>query len=135
VQADVDLGVSVTQSGHGHRQHVARLGVGGGDREGAAVLDAVLVADLAQVVDLAQDGLDASEHVLARLGDALEALAVAHEDVDSQFFLEFDDGFGDPGLRGVQGLGGFGEVEVAAGRFLNESKLVQVHIQMAILAN
>jgi hypothetical protein len=52
---------------------------------------------------------------------------VAREDVDAQFLFQLDDGLGDAGLRGVQGLGGLGEVEVAARRLLDESELVQVH--------
>jgi hypothetical protein len=52
---------------------------------------------------------------------------VAGEDVDAEFLLQLQNGFGDPGLRGVQGLGRFGQVEVAAHRLLNEFELVQVH--------
>jgi hypothetical protein len=32
----------------------------------------------------------------------------------------------------VQGFGGFGQVEVAAGGFLDEAELVQVHMFMGI---
>jgi hypothetical protein len=105
--------------------------VGGGNAEGAAVLGAVLLADALEVADLAHDQLDALEHMLAGLGDALEALAVAREDVHAQLFLQLDDGLGDAGLRGVQRLGGLGEVEVAAGGLLNEAELVQVHKRMS----
>ena len=38
MQADVDLGESFAQPGHGLRQDVTRLGVGGRDGQGAAVL-------------------------------------------------------------------------------------------------
>jgi hypothetical protein len=57
---------------------------------------------------------------------------VASKDVDAQLFFEFDDGFGHAGLRGVQGFGGFGQVEVAAGGFLDEAELVQIHMFMGI---
>ena len=66
--------------------------------------------------------------MLAGLGDALEALAVAGKDVHAQLFFQFDDGFGHPRLGGVQGLGSFGQIEIAAGGFLHEAELVQVHI-------
>jgi hypothetical protein len=69
-----------------------------------------------------------AQHVLAGLGHALEALAVAGKDFDAQFFFQLDDGFGHAGLRGVQRFGGLGEVEIAAHGFLNKAKLVQVHI-------
>ncbi|MNF06845.1 hypothetical protein D3C80_2068870 [compost metagenome] len=65
--------------------------------------------------------------MLAGLGDALEALAVARKDVHAQLFLQLDDGLGHSGLRGVQGFCGLGEVEIAARGFLNEAELMQVH--------
>jgi hypothetical protein len=70
--------------------------------------------------------------MLAGFGDALEALAVARKDVDAQLFFQLDDGLGDPWLRGVQCLGGLGEVQVAARGLLDEAELVQVHIQMRL---
>jgi hypothetical protein len=73
-----------------------------------------------------------SQHVLARLGDALEALAVAREDFDAQFFFQFDDRFGDAGLRGVQRLGGLGQVQVAPHGFLHKTKLVEIHIEFRL---
>jgi hypothetical protein len=82
--------------------------VGGGDRQRAAVLGAELLADALEVAHLAHDQLDALEHVLARLGDALEALAVAREDVDAQFFLQLDDGLGDPGCEVCSALAASG---------------------------
>ena len=43
------------------------------------------------------------------------------------FFFQLDDGLGDAGLRGVQGLGRFGQVQAPARGFLHEAELVQVH--------
>ena len=40
------------------------------------------------------------QHLRAGLGDAAQALAVAREDVDAEFVLEFEDGLEMPGLRG-----------------------------------
>jgi hypothetical protein len=62
--------------------------------------------------------------LLTRLGNPFEALAVTGKDLDAKFFLKLDDRLGDPGLRGMQGFGGFGQVEVASNRFLNKAKLV-----------
>jgi hypothetical protein len=67
--------------------------------------------------------------MLARLGDAFEAFAVAGKDFNAQFFFQFNDGFGHTGLRGVQRFGGFSQVQIAAGGFLNEAKLMQIHVQ------
>ena len=101
VQAHIDLGEGRAELCHLFRQHITGLGVGGGDRQRAAVLRAVLFADALEVVDLAQDQLDAFEHMLAWLGDALEALAVAGKDVDAQLFFQLNNGFGHTRLRGV----------------------------------
>ena len=46
--------------------------------------------------------------MLAGLGDALEALAVAGKDFDAQLLFELDDGLGHAGLRGVQHARGLG---------------------------
>jgi hypothetical protein len=127
VQADADLGVGLSQRGDRPGQHIARLGVGGGDRQCAAVLRRILLADALEVVDLAQDDLDALEHLLTGLGHPLDALAMARKNLDAQLVFQLDDGLGHAGLRGVQRLGGLGQVEVAAHRFLNEPELVQVH--------
>ena len=132
VQADVDLGIGLAQLGHRHGQHVAGLRMGGGDGQGAAVLGAELLADALEVAHLAHDELDALEHVLARLGHALEPLAVAREDLHAQLFFQFDDGLGDAGLRGVQRLGSLGQVEVSAHSFLHEPELVKIHIEFLL---
>ena len=87
VQADVDLGVGLAQSRHGHGQYIARLGVGGGNAQGATVLGAELLSDAFEVADLAHDEFDAFEHMLARLGNAFEPLAMACKDFDAQFAL------------------------------------------------
>jgi hypothetical protein len=65
--------------------------------------------------------------MLAGFGDAFEALAVAGEDFYAQLFFQLDDGFGHPGLGGVQGFGGLGQVQAAPGGFLDKAELVQVH--------
>ena len=129
VQADVDLGVGLAQARHRLGQHIAGLGVGGGDRQGAAVFRAVLLADAFEVADLAQDQLDAFEHMLAGLGDALKPLAVPGKNLHPQLFFQLDDRLGHTGLRGVQRFGGFGQVQVAANSFLNKTELMQVHIK------
>jgi len=73
------------------------------------------------------------QHMLAGLGDAFEAFAVPGKDFNAQFFFQLNDGFGHTGLRGVQRFGGFSQVQIAAGSFLNEAKLMQVHMLDVIL--
>jgi hypothetical protein len=49
------------------------------------------------------------------------------KDFDTQFRLQFKDGFGDTGLRRVQGLGCQGQVQVVFDRLVDEFELVKVH--------
>ncbi len=127
VQADVHTGVGAAQLGHRDGQHIARLGVGGGNRQGSRVLAAVLLADALQVVDLAQDDVNAFEHMLARLGHAFQAFAVTAKNLNAQLAFQFQNGFGHARLRGVQIFGNLGQVEVAAHRLLYKTKLMQIH--------
>ena len=66
--------------------------------------------------------------MLAGLGDAAQAFAVALEDLDAQLFFQFQDRLADTRLRGVQRLRGLGQVQAAAHRFAHEAELVQVHV-------
>jgi hypothetical protein len=52
-------------SGQIARQHIARLGVGGGDGQ-RALLAAELLADAAQVVEVAQQALGDLQHLFGR---------------------------------------------------------------------
>ena len=83
VQAHVDLGVTLTQAGHGHRQHITRLGVGGGYGQSAAVFGAELLTNTFEVAHLAHDHFDTFQHVLARLGDTFESFAVPRKNLDT----------------------------------------------------
>ena len=58
-----------------------------------------------------------------------EMAKVAGEDLDPQLLFQLDDGFGYPRLRGVQGLGSLGEVQVTPRCFLDKAELVEVHIE------
>ena len=127
MQAHVDLGKGLAQARNRLWQDIAGLGVCGGNGERAAVLGGVLLADASQITDLAHDEFDALEHMLAGLGHALEPLAVAREDFHAQFLFQLNDGLGDARLGSVQGLGRFGQVEIAAHRLLDKAKLVKVH--------
>jgi hypothetical protein len=106
--------------------------VRGRNAQGAAVLGAELFADALQVAHLAHDQVDAGKHMLAGLGHAFQPLAVAGKDVDAELFFELDDGLGHARLGGVQRLGGFGQVQVAPHGFLNETELVEIHIEIRI---
>ena len=130
VQTDVDLGVTVAQLGHCLRQNIACLRVRGCNAQGAAVLCAKLLTNALQIAYLAHDDFNAFENVLSRLCNALEALSVASKDINAQFLFQLNDGFGYAGLRGVQGLGSLGQVEVSACSLLHKTELVEIHKAM-----
>ena len=59
--------------------------------------------------------------------DAREVAAVAHEDLESELVFEQLDLLADAGLRGVQLLGGGGDVEAVLGDGGEIAQLVQFH--------
>jgi hypothetical protein len=65
--------------------------------------------------------------MLARLGEAGEALADAHEELDAELLLQLADLAADAGLGGVQGLGDLGQVEAAALGLADGAELLEVH--------
>ncbi len=127
VQRELDLRVALHEIAHHAGQHVARLGVGGGDRQAAHRLVGEFVADLLQVVEVAQHALGDRQHRAPRLGDRDQALAMALEDLDPELGLELADLLRHARLRGEQGVGGFGDVEPTAGDFVDVAQLLQVH--------
>ena len=111
-----------------HRwQDVARLGVGGGDGQGAAILRVEFLPHLAEVFRVVQHAPGDVENGLAGLGDGDDTLAVAHEDVGAQLLLQLLDLFADVGLRGVQRVGGIGNLQAASHDFIEITQLLQVH--------
>ena len=127
VQADRHLWELLAQCGHRLGQYVAGLRVGGGNGQRACILQGVFITNAFEVAQLAQDHVNGLEDVQTRFGHAFEPLAVANKDVHPQLFFQLQNGLGNAGLRGVQRLGRFGQVEVAACRFVNKTELVQVH--------
>ena len=127
VQLELDLRVALHEAADHVGQHVARLGVGGGDRQAADRLVGELVAHLLQVVEVAQHALGDRQHGLARLGDRHQALAVAGEDLDAELGLELADLLGHPRLRGEQRLGRLGDIQPATGDLMHVTQLLQVH--------
>ena len=63
----------------------------------------------------------------AGLGERLDALAVAHENLDAELFFELDDGFRDAGLGREQRLGGVTQIEVLPHCLAHEAQLIEVH--------
>ena len=53
-----------------------------------------------------------------------EAFAMARENLDTQFFFKFDNGFGDARLRGIQPFSGGGDVKVMIDHLDDIAKLL-----------
>jgi hypothetical protein len=99
VQLELDLRVALHEAADHVGQHVARLGVGGGDRQAADRLVGELVAHLLQVVEVAQHALGDRQHRAPGLGDRDQTLAVTGEDLDAELGLERRICFDTPGCE------------------------------------
>ena len=66
MQDDADLRIARGEIANHRRQHVARLGVRGGNGQRAGILAPVLRADTAQILDLAQGTPRGRHHGVAR---------------------------------------------------------------------
>jgi hypothetical protein len=70
------------------RQGVARLGVGGGNRQGAFLLVGEFLGDLLDAFDFAQDFPGGVDDPLASWGDAGQVFSAAGEDFNPQFVFQ-----------------------------------------------
>ncbi|MCY1307570.1 hypothetical protein D9M70_574990 [compost metagenome] len=93
-----DLGVALGELADHPWQRITCLRMGGGNGEVALVLCGIVHADPLQALDLLQDLLNRGENAPPRFGQAADALAVPGEDIDTQLFLQLDDGLGHAGL-------------------------------------
>ena len=109
------------------RQRIARLGVGGGDGQGALALVGELLGDLLDAFALAQDLAGGLDDTFAGRGHPGQVLAAAGEDLDPQLVFEQADLLADAGLRGIETLGRGGYVQVVVGDFPDISQLLQLH--------
>src|SRR3990167_1332098 len=112
---------------HHLRQRITRLGVGGGDGEAAAVLLAVLLRQILDVARVQQHAFDDLHHLLARFGQAQQTLALAHEQFDAEFVFQILDVFRHAGLRCVQRVGHFRQIEIAPHGFADDPQLLKIH--------
>jgi len=102
--------------------------VGRGDAELPLVAIAELLGQTLDVLRVEQHALDDSDQFLARIGQSEQALALAHEQLDTEFVLEILDVLADPGLRGKQRIRHLGEVEAAPNGFADDPQLLEIHV-------
>ena len=102
--------------------------MGGGHRKGADLFVLELAPNLLQVFRLDQHAFNDLHHRMAGLGDGHQPLALAYEDFDAEFVLEFTDLLGDTRLGGKQPVRRLGQVQSPTDGFAHVSKLLKVHI-------
>jgi hypothetical protein len=127
VQAQLHPRMRGTEVAHRRRQRIARLRVGGGDGQRAAVLGREIFAGAPQVVGLQQQPLDDRQHRLAGRRQPGQALAGTLEQRDAELVLQLADLPADARLRGVQRLGHGSEVEALAHGLAHGAQLLEVH--------
>ncbi len=111
-------------------QRVARLRVGGGDRQPPLLAALQLLARAPEAVGIEQHALDDRQQRLAGAGQAQQTLARAHEQLDAELLLELAHLATDSRLRSVQRGGHLGQVEAAAHRLAHRSELLEVHLRV-----
>ena len=127
VQIQGDLREQRAEVAHRGGQGIARLRVGGGNRQRAGIVLDEIAGGAAQAFGVAQHAFDDRQHLRAGLGQAGQAFAGAHEEIDAELVFQLADLAAHPRLRGVQGGGDFGQVEAAACRLTNGAQLLEVH--------
>ena len=127
LELQAHIRVMLAKRPDGFRQRIARLGVRGGDDQAAFGLAGELFAHALEVFGFAQDALGNAQHLLARLGHRHHALAVANKHLNAQFVFQQADLLADARLGGVQGFGGFRDVQALLGDFDQITELLQFH--------
>lgn len=112
---------------HHFRQGVACLGVGRHHRQPALIAIAELFGQTLDVPGIEQHAFDDSHQFLARVGQAEQALALAHEQLDAEFGFQVLDVLADARLGGEQGIGRLGQVEIVPDGFADDAKLLDIH--------
>ena len=132
MQTQLHAGIAFDELLDRRRQGVARLRVRGCDGQVAAVLRVKFLGGLLEVLGIVQHALGDGKHGFARLGDGHDALAVAHEDLDTQFLLQLPDLLADAGLRGVQRAGGTRDIQSLTHDLVEVTQLLQIHGDLSI---
>ncbi|MNM61788.1 hypothetical protein D3C81_730960 [compost metagenome] len=109
------------------RQRITRLGVSGGNRQGAFLLVGEFLGDLLDAFDLAQDLTGGGDDALTGRSHAGQVLAAAGEHFDAQLVFEQADLLTDARLGRIQALRCRGDVEVVVRHFPDVAQLLKLH--------
>src|SRR5690242_18120059 len=102
VEVETHLGVAAAELADHIRQHIARLRVGGADRQAPLALIAQLGRETADRTRLLQYAYRALDDLLSGGSNAREIAPFTHEDLESELVLEQLDLLAHARLRGVQ---------------------------------
>ena len=127
VQVQAHLRIAGAERADNLRQHVARLGVGGRDRQAAAVRLAQLCRGAADVLHLAQDAAGAGDDLLARRRGARERPAFTLEQLKSELLLQQLQLPAHAGLGGMQLPRGRGDVQTVFVHCDQIAQLLELH--------
>ena len=127
MEVQAHLRIALAELADHVRQHVARLGVGGADREASLPLVAQLRREVADALGLLQDLQRPLDHLLPGGGDAGEIAPLAHEDLKAQLVLQELDLLAHPRLRGVEFVRRGRDIEPALGDGGEVAQLVELH--------
>ena len=112
MQLDAHLGEALPEAGNHSGEHVAGLGMGGGDGQGSVLAAAKIRGHSADVLDLAQHPMGAFQHQLARIRHRGQAAPRTPEERHAQLVLQQLDLFADSRLGSVEALGRGRDVQV-----------------------
>ena len=127
VQVQLDLRVALAKRMHHRRQHVARLGVRGRDRQRAAIVLVQVGGDRLEAVDLGQRAIGVLEHLGPLRGHARERPPLAHEQVEAELALERLERAADRRLRGAERRGRLGDRQAMARDRDGVLQLMKIH--------
>ena len=103
------------------RQDELGLRVGGGNAQAAAIGVGVFARRLLDALDVVEQRIDVFEYGLASGGNSGQFLAGTFKNLDIQFFFKQLDLVADTGLRGIEFLGGRGDIEVITDNGIQKS--------------
>jgi hypothetical protein len=127
LQLQVDPRVALAELPDDVRQHVARLGVGGGQRQRPLLLPGHVAGEAADVLHFAHDPAGAADHFPAGRGDGRQALALAGEELHAKLLLQQLELLADSRLARIQAVSGGRDVEATVGNGHQVPELLESH--------
>ena len=97
------------------------LAMGTGDGQPPFIPFAELLSQALDILCIQKDALDNLYQLLTRISQPEEALALAHEQLDTQFIFEVLDVLADTRLRSKQGICRVGQIVILPDRLMDDA--------------